>query len=314
MRRANGAVCLADRECLTGHCRDGRCCDLACTSPCSRCDKPGREGFCTPVAAGAAPPASKSCAREPETTCGRDGTCDGLGSCRRWPAGTICKPAVCEPQSTRLRLAWLCDGAGSCAAFAPDALDCAPYGCDETTQRCFASCTDAAMCKKGASCDSGRCDGSGAPLGAACSAGVACGSGSCVEGVCCSDPCSGTCETCALEGAAGRCVPVPAGRPPPAGKSCPVDAASLCGNDGTCDGKRKCRLAPPTKACGATTCNQSRLTRHVCNSDPAGPTCVKEEISCGSYACQPSGTSCYEACATAAECAAGKMCVNNQCV
>jgi hypothetical protein len=314
----NGGACSGDLQCASAFCRDAVCCDLACTGPCSRCDAPGARGRCSFVFEGQLPPSGKLCAASPKEQCQLDGTCDGQGSCRRWPAGTICRPAQCETiaQPTRLKLAWTCDGEGACAAFAPAELDCAPYGCDGTQQGCFVGCSAAEplSCKKGVSCDGGRCGGSLLPLGVPCGKAGECDSGRCVEGVCCAGDCNGSCETCAFAGAVGRCVPVPSATLPPTGKTCAGDPLNPCAGDGMCDGKKACRMRPASTPCGAPSCTNATLTLYVCTGDPLGPACVKKQISCGAYLCQADGLSCFGSCATGAQCESGHLCSKGQCV
>ena len=61
------------------------------------------------------------------------------------------------------------------------------------------------------------CNGSGTcltnkkPNGQACTASTDCGSGYCVDGICCSGTCTGTCQSCAVAGSLGSCVNLPAG-------------------------------------------------------------------------------------------------------
>ena len=79
-----GAPCDGAGQCASGYCSQGTCCDKACGGACVACNLAGSEGTCKAVAAGEDP--GESCAQEPLTTCGPDGTCDGAGACRRYPA------------------------------------------------------------------------------------------------------------------------------------------------------------------------------------------------------------------------------------
>src|SRR5688572_12849748 len=51
-RIANGIGCTVAGACASGHCVDGVCCESACDGVCQRCNLPGSEGRCTPVAKG----------------------------------------------------------------------------------------------------------------------------------------------------------------------------------------------------------------------------------------------------------------------
>ena len=56
------------------------------------------------------------------------------------------------------------------------------------------------------------------PEGSACTGagGGQCQSGPCVDGVCCNQACSGSCQACNLPGTVGQCTPIPGGQDPPA--------------------------------------------------------------------------------------------------
>src|SRR5436190_29932 len=64
----------------------------------------------TPVADGDDP--GNECTDDGATTCKRDGFCDGHGACRKYPAGTECKPGSCT--GTTESSAQTCDGNGVC--------------------------------------------------------------------------------------------------------------------------------------------------------------------------------------------------------
>ncbi|WP_437986985.1 Kelch repeat-containing protein [Sorangium sp. So ce117] len=48
-RLANGAECTRDRQCVSGHCVDGFCCDFRCDGQCQACDVVNNVGRCTNV-------------------------------------------------------------------------------------------------------------------------------------------------------------------------------------------------------------------------------------------------------------------------
>jgi hypothetical protein len=66
--RPNGQACVADLECLSGHCVDSVCCNERCDGKCRACDR--NRGTCTPHPAGT----------DPEAECGLY-TCDGQAYC-----------------------------------------------------------------------------------------------------------------------------------------------------------------------------------------------------------------------------------------
>ncbi len=132
-RRANGTACDVAAECTSGLCVDGVCCATSCTEACKACDLQGALGQCSDVAAGIADPL---CAAELPSTCGRDGTCDGRGACRKHGSGTECAAASCSANTERA--ASTCNGAGTCVAGA--ARTC-PSGFVCGTSQCIANGT-----------------------------------------------------------------------------------------------------------------------------------------------------------------------------
>ena len=71
--------------------------------------------------------------KQPASSCGFDGLCNGLGGCRRHPDGTLCAPGRCAGNGV---VGGKQCKDGSCSAEATVA--CFPYGCDATTSQCFA--------------------------------------------------------------------------------------------------------------------------------------------------------------------------------
>jgi len=105
-----------------------------------------------------------------------------------------------------------------------------------------------------------------------CSTDTACTSGHCVDGVCCSTTCDGTCEACSAAktgGADGTCAPVTAATDP----------------DNEC----------------AAACSDGAIT-NMCDGHGA---CA--QTSCGGYACA-SATECGSACASVSDCTESSFC------
>lgn len=92
-------------------------------------------------------------------------------------------------------------------------------------------------------------------LGAPCGPDSACASGYCADGVCCNQPCNGSCQACNQAGYAGSCVPIDGmpkeGHPScSSGESCVAgacfvdchiagcDGADYCAGDGQCMARR----------------------------------------------------------------------------
>jgi hypothetical protein len=96
------------------------------------------------------------CAAQTTSTCGFDGTCDGSGGCRRYPAGVTCKPAWCD--GATFEAASACDGQGACVAAV--AIDCTPYQCGTSggVPACLTTCALGGIdCVAPAVCANGVC-------------------------------------------------------------------------------------------------------------------------------------------------------------
>ena len=116
-KRDNGATCLSGDECKSSVCAQGRCCATACGGagkPCESCAIAGKEGACSPVAAG--------------TLCGKADLCVNAGA-----SSTI------ETQR--------CDGSQSACPTAHKS--CAPYTCDSGTNACRTQCGAHDQCTTG---------------------------------------------------------------------------------------------------------------------------------------------------------------------
>jgi hypothetical protein len=148
-KRARGQSCTAARECSSGFCVDGFCCNAACGELCRSCAVAGSLGSCVPVPDGSDPRAV--CTVEPASGCRQDGFCDGRGACRFHLPGTTCGSASCgagieSPAPT-------CNGAGSCVP--PVGRACGAYLCAGTL--CGSTCITALQCAAGHACTGGRC-------------------------------------------------------------------------------------------------------------------------------------------------------------
>jgi hypothetical protein len=187
--KMNGAACSADGECASSHCSDGICCNVACNGACSSCNLNQKEGTCWPIAAGAADPRGR-CKDEGASSCGANGTCDGLGACAKYQRDTICLMASCS--DNRLNTAGTCNGVGACRA--PGVRDCLPFRC--VNGACTTACQSDADCAPGIACVNNTCGPK--QDGQVCVKASECKSNQCVDGVCCESACEGECRSCAL--------------------------------------------------------------------------------------------------------------------
>jgi hypothetical protein len=299
LKLAGGASCTDAASCQSGFCVDKVCCDSACASRCNACDVTGFRGTCRPVLAGQDP--DNECDQEAATTCGRDGTCDGQGECRRYAAGFECLPGSCS--GALERAASTCNGSGTCQP--GTTRSCSPNLCMGNS--CASRCTASGECQKGFFCDGGKCMVSRA-AGMACGAAEQCSSGFCVDGVCCSSACNQLCFACNLSAALGTCTPVPDGGND---AECPADPTSSCQRAGGCNGRGACRLHPAGTPCGAPSCAGGVATiAATCNG---GGVCQPGGTrDCGVFAC--SGAACATSCASAADCKPTFVCNAPSCV
>lgn len=116
VRGAPGQACDDVGQCRSGlFCVDGLCCDRACAGLCHACRSTltGQpDGTCAPIRAGTDP--ANECVLQAASTCGTDGTCDGVGGCRLHGSDVQCAGAACGNNAhTPARR---CTGAGTCAA------------------------------------------------------------------------------------------------------------------------------------------------------------------------------------------------------
>jgi hypothetical protein len=315
-KKVLGVSCTVNNECASGTCQQGVCCDKVCTGTCMACNQASSPGRCLPLPFGPAP--AGQCTPADPTTCGNDGNCDGTGKCHLQSTGTICKVATC---STAVQtLAARCDGMGSCLNGTTQPCD--PFQCG-TSGACLgvcnpangnADCTSGNVCTPNASMPTtGSCGKK--PLGGPCTQASECGSNVCQQGVCCDVLCSGTCQSCALPGSAGKCTNVPAGQDPL--DQCSMNPVSTCKQDGFCDGNGACRNYAATTVCVAGSCTGATFTtQRTC--DGAGTCAPATTGTCpGSFACDTTNGVCKTSCSPATsstDCASPATCSGTACV
>ncbi|MBI2388171.1 MAG: SBBP repeat-containing protein [Deltaproteobacteria bacterium] len=140
----NGDKCAAGRECTSGRCVDGVCCDVACTGSCEACDLPGSEGLCAKVKG--APRGGRAPCAGAGTPCA--GTCDGAAATCAFPdAKTACGAGCADAKLAS------CDGKGACSS--PEACP-GNYAC-ASPSACAATCAGDPGCAPGYGCAAGSC-------------------------------------------------------------------------------------------------------------------------------------------------------------
>jgi len=319
-----GGSCSSAKECQSGHCAQGVCCNSDCTDACMACDLASSVGKCTPVADNSPDPQEK-CKGTLQNTCGMTGACKA-GVCSYWDKGKSCAPAACATNSSATP-ASACDGAGKCVT--PSAIDCGKFICSPTSKACNNGCKSDADCNAPNTCVNGSCGLKSS--GAACSAGNQCESGFCTEGVCCNSACSdgstgALCMSCKVAGNVGKCSFVVNGQSDPKQRCKASDpAAGDCSNDGTCNGNGACRPWLSVMGCRAATCpSPGSAFTPAANCDGAGHCCdgtghcppSTTPQSCSPYVCDSKlQVSCLTTCSTNADCVSGETCrkVDNRC-
>lgn len=345
--KANGSTCGDPRECSSGFCVDGLCCNVACDKPCQACKAGGVCGF---VTAGTPDP-RKLCVGECASGCGASGcsfktsttacgaSCVGStltngGRC----AGTseACTGSVTGPCAGGL----VCASSAACLDKCAKDADCVSGKCDTATGACAALPVDAGPDGTDAGDDASDATGdaagdtpvtpdtgspdAGADLGVAESGapvvdekpqlppGVkTCAKDSeCATGHCVEGVC---CDT-ACEEKCHSCALL--GSPgkctlEPVG----VDLRQHCGPArtclGTCDGAGQCIGAGKGSMCARNRCTGPSTGVGPAYCAAPGARCDESAgvtFDCAPYTCAPAFGACLRECVTTADCANGYAC------
>jgi subtilisin-like proprotein convertase family protein len=355
LKKTNGVTCGGGRECASGFCTDGVCCNLACGGICEACNKIGTVGTCTLHAPNSDPEDDcpicqvctgtgnvcvvvsnnqdpvNDCAQEGESTCQKDGVCNGAGACRLWAAGTLCLEQYCDQATQHYRD--LCNGLGVCSD--GGTLSCAPYQCNAAGYECRTDCGEDAHCVVGYFCNASSQCQQKFPVGSPCTAPNQCQSTFCVDGFCCDQACSANCMACNYPGqqgtckywdndtdpdvecglcgvcnGAGLCRPAASGTDPKS--ECTQAAEDTCDFDGFCDGAYACRFWNTNTVCVEQTCVvNTKYPTDYCSGDGS---CVDSgEVNCEPYVCNNDGNECLFACTVDVHCMAAYWCDGSSC-
>ncbi len=294
-KAGNGEFCQDDSGCLSNHCADHVCCNIACQGGCVACNLPGRLGTCWPIDSGKPDPRG-ICRDQGSSSCGHNGTCDGVGGCANYAKDTQCLQPSCT--GNRLNTAGTCDGLGTCRP--PGIHDCHPFKCVDGA--CTNACQTVNDCDVGTACINGTCGPK--PIGATCGGASECASNFCVDGVCCESACNGTCQYCALPTSPGICSLVAADNPDPRGL-CQDKGAAACSTNGKCDGTGSCEKYAQGTVCANETCTSGVYTGpSTCNT--TGQCVAPDARPCAPFVCN--GTQCFNVCATNDQCKPPNTC------
>lgn len=290
-RRAKGASCSKDAECVSGFvCSDeGVCCNSKCSSACSSCKQSvtGKaNGECN-----AMPTATRDnrCASQAASTCGTTGLCDAAGQCAKHPDGTECVAAACSSDGLKEIKPRTCNGTGTCRATVESS--CGNGKCLSSSKACSSKCSNDNDCAPGAACIGMTCGGK-LPRGAkGCESNSQCADGlTCTEGLCCESACTGGCESClnTKTGAEdGLCRAIKNDLDPKSSGLCA--AAPLCGQTGKCNGNKGCQIAANGTQCLAPVCTAdgfSVVDASFCNGQSMSCPAASPPKDCGNYKCR----------------------------
>ena len=305
VKKTSGTSCDGATECGSGFCADGVCCETACTGACLSCSElhTGQmSGKCQPVQAGKDP--DDDCATDVPTTCGRDGTCDGSGGCRKYDSTTACAEASCAGSVFTPARRCL---AGACAVAAP--VDCGQAQC--AVEGCRKGCSVDSDCSATSYCAGGTCAAKKGN-GSECQLGNECTSKACVDLRCCETACTGKCYACAMAKsgqADGKCAPILAGTDPE--DECVNNDESTCSTDGMCDGTGACRLWSKGSPCAAGMCNTTGNYLSARTCDGLGTCSPSTTDVCVPNLCTATG--CKRSCSVDGDCLGNYYCDGTTC-
>jgi MYXO-CTERM domain-containing protein len=298
------------------------CCNSACAGACDVCNAPGTIGTCTPIAAGSS--GTPSCA---PFVCGGGAACPTTCTlAAQCIAGKVCTGGACvDPVADAGAADVGAADAGAADAGAEssvadtgvaDALADAVVDADRDTGLGL-DAADAAPEVGDASDASDAAEQTTPPVTTTtglhrCKLDADCGGGVCVEGFCCDTACRGTCMSCVLAAAPGKCLPQPNGYDLH-GDCQSSSCRSVCGGRGTCEA-----------AVAGSQCARAQCTDQSHGKGPAvcpglGAACPLDQqvdFDCHEYGCfAPTGT-CLTACTSSEDCALGALCdlTSNKCV
>lgn len=287
-----GQSCLRDQACqgnvncveIDSVSKQGVCCSSACAGDCQSClavNTGVSDGTCSNVLDDLDPKNKCTTGAAYPNSCSAPGLCNGQGTCRAYAKnGVGCDDDECNDSTLTT---YECNGAGTCKA---KSAPCYPFKCDTANSVCRVACLDASQCVGDLQCKNGACIGK-LEAGSACTSGAACKSTFCAnigEGVL-----QGQDTGAGGDGAGGAAGDPGADSP---GVCCDTGCQGTCsgckasvkgfGSDGVCefvknntDPATDCEKSA-TDACGLDgQCNGSG----ACRLAPSG-------TSCGASSCQ----------------------------
>jgi hypothetical protein len=153
-----GTECDRARQCASGFCVDGVCCNSSCEGQCQACDVDGFVGVCVQVPSG--PPHNIGSSANRVACDGAGGDCEGeckssTNACTYEPHE--CGDSTCDAGTRSFGMCHV-EANGTCT---PQMESCGDYACDDAGKSCVAdgTCTTTAQCADGAVCilSTGNC-------------------------------------------------------------------------------------------------------------------------------------------------------------
>ncbi|WP_437733242.1 kelch repeat-containing protein [Sorangium sp. So ce1335] len=246
-RLANGAECTRDRQCVSGNCVDGFCCDYRCDGPCQACDVVNNIGRCTPVG-------TDELREAPHPNTGgsfRREACPGEGACAGYCGGATDALCMFPVEGATARASTCTCPDGDCAV-GPAMLT--RFFCDGSGQeqepeveRCGGE-NGGFRCKDESSCET-SCDSSDD-----CIEDFVCLDGACADLREVGPSCDGDRTLLVVGDGDEGCAPYAC---PPGGKACarPCTSVSDCVDGNVCNLAGEC--VPPIDAPQAPSCSCS---------------------------------------------------------
>ncbi len=313
----------AHAGCQSGQCRDGVCCNTACTTTCFSCALSGSVGTCSPIPTGP----DTGCLTAQGKVC-QAGTCKEIDGqpCSPDGANTACNSGQCsDGVCCNTACSGGCDACaasagasadGTCTILAKGATGtgCSPYLCGGTSATCPSTCSVDGDCATTHYCSSGACvpkvaQGGNCSTSNQCQGTLLCST----DGVCCNSLCDQTCRACRASNKQsgadpGVCDVAKVGTNP--GNKCIADTVNVCGSVAACASNGTCAVAPFGKSCGPTSCSGTTVTGKIC--DGTG-TCVDQQnAQCTPYVC--AAGACTSPCTGDTDCVTTHYCETATCV
>jgi len=295
-----GSACSAAKECQSGFCAQGFCCDKACSGACQSCGLAGTIGKCTNVATNAADP--RVCARTWAPRCaGNNGKCQA-GACQKYAKGVTCKAAVCAANMSTA--ASTCDGVGVCVT--PATAACFPIRVRHESVQEHLHGQRRLRLARDLQHGDGLVRPQGQRPGLRRSQRVLVEG--CSQGVCCKQDLQRLLPEL-QPGDEPRHVRQRRGRRRRSGGVCKNMGAASCKQDGACDGAGACRLFPAGTQCLGASCSVStRTLASTCDGLGSCKAPTPPTTSCAPYKCATGSSACNGACAADTDCVAPTIC------